>query len=239
MEQEAKKVQAETAAKERTKNFDFNAALKDTLSILKNVFKHPATKAIAESKNFKTSKDLNIFSGVAVLIYLVIGMISAVIQTVVTKRYLYSFTGGSKTKIDFSNLDDFDFLKVLGTNFMAIVGVILTIAVAVYLLALVFKKRPNFSRLVSVATIGYAPIAAASFIAVILSYIWAPLAVAVTVAGATLSLAYIISANNDEIKLEGDKQIFFHVIVVTAITMPVYFISMNILKDMLSGLLSF
>ena len=122
---------------------------------------------------------------------------------------------------------------------MSIVGVILTIAVAVYLLALVFKKRPNFSRLVSVATIGYAPIAAASFIAVILSYIWAPLAVAVTVAGATLSLAYIISANNDEIKLEGDKQIFFHVIVVTSIAMSVYFISMNILKDLLSGLLSF
>ena len=226
-----------TVAKKKAKSFDFNAALKDTLSILKNVFKHPATKAIAESKNFKTSKDLNIFSGIAVLIYLVIGMISAVIQTVVTKRYLYSFTGGSKTKIDFSNLDDFDFLKVLGTNFMSIVGVILTIAVAVYLLALVFKKRPNFSRLVGVATIGYAPIAAASFIAVILSYIWAPLAV--TVAGATLSLAYIISANNDEIKLEGDKQIFFHVIVVTAIAMSVYFISMNILKDMLSGLLSF
>jgi len=228
-----------TVAEKKAKSFDFNAALKDTLSILKNVFKHPATKAIAESKNFKTSKDLNIFSGVAVLIYLVIGMISAVIQTVVTKRYLYSFTGGSKTKIDFSNLDDFDFLKVLGTNFMSIVGVILTIAVAVYLLALVFKKRPNFSRLVGIATIGYAPIAAAGFIAVILSYIWAPLAVAVAVAGATLSLAYVVSANNDEIKLEGDKQIFFHVIVVTAITMSVYFISMNILKEMLSGLLSF
>ena len=228
-----------TVAEKKAKSFDFNAALKDTLSILKNVFKHPATKAIAASKNFKTSKDLNIFSGIAVLIYLVISMISAVIQTVVTRRYLYSFTGGSKTKIDFSNLDDFDFLKVLGTNFMSIVGVILTIAVAVYLLALVFKKRPNFSRLVGIATIGYAPIAAAGFIAVILSYIWAPLAVAVAVAGATLSLAYVVSANNDEIKLEGDKQIFFHVIVVTAITMSVYFISMNILKEMLSGLLSF
>lgn len=228
-----------TVVEKKAKSFDFNAALKDTLSILKNVFTHPATKAIAESKNFKTSKDLNIFSGIAVLIYLVISMISAVIQTVVTRRYLYSFTGGSKTKIDFSNLDDFDFLKVLGTNFMSIVGVILTIAVAVYLLALVFKKRPNFSRLVGIATIGYAPIAAAGFIAVILSYIWAPLAVAVAVAGATLSLAYVVSANNDEIKLEGDKQIFFHVIVVTAITMSVYFISMNILKEMLSGLLSF
>lgn len=228
-----------TVAEKKAKSFDFNAALKDTLSILKNVFKHPATKAIAESKNFKTSKDLNIFSGIAVLIYLVIGLISAIIQTVVTRKYLYSFTGGSKTKIDFSNLDDFDFLKVLGTNFMSIVGVILTIAVAVYLLALVFKKRPNFSRLVGIATIGYAPIAAAGFIAVILSYIWAPLAVAVAVAGATLSLAYVVSANNDEIKLEGDKQIFFHVIVVTAITMSVYFISMNILKEMLSGLLSF
>ena len=228
-----------TVAEKRAKSFDFQSTLKNTFKTLTNVFKHPATKAIEDIKKFDDPKTVGIFAGFSIAIYLIISILASIIQTIFTRKYEYSFTNsGLKTKANFENLKNFDFLKVLGDNFVAIVGVIFIISIVVYVLALVFKKQPNFSRLISITTIGYAPLIAGGLLAIILNYFSVPLAIAVIIASLTLSISYMISANNKEIKLEGDKLIFFHVAAITIFALVAYFISTQILKGILSGIFS-
>ena len=213
-----------TVAEKRAKSFDFQSTLKNTFKTLTNVFKHPATKAIEDVKKFDDPKTVGIFAGFSIAIYLIISILASIIQTIFTRKYEYSFTNsGLKTKANFENLKNFDFLKVLGDNFVAIVGVIFIVSIVVYVLALVFKKQPNFSRLISITTIGYAPLIAGGLLAIILNYFSVPLAIA---------------ANNKEIKLEGDKLIFFHVAAITIFALVAYFISTQILKGILSGIFS-
>ena len=170
---------------------------------------------------------------------MIISILASIIQTIFTRKYEYSFTNsGLKTKVNFENLKNFDFLKVLGDNFVAIIGVIFIVSIVVYVLALVFKKQPNFSRLISITTIGYAPLIAGGLLAIILNYFSVPLAIAVIIASLTLSISYMISANNKEIKLEGDKLIFFHVAAITIFALVTYFVSTQILKGILSGIFS-
>ena len=230
-----------TVAEKKAKSFDFQSTLKNTFKTLTNVFKHPATKAIEDVKKFDDPKTVGIFAGFSIAIYLIISILASIIQTIFTRKIVYNYPfndGGMKTRIGFENLKNFDFLKVLGDNFVAIVGVIFIISVVVYVLALVFKKQPNFSRLISIVTIGYAPLIAGGLLAIILNYFSVPLAIAVIIASLTLSISYMISANNKEIKLEGDKLIFFHVAAITIFALVAYFISTQILKGILSGIFS-
>ena len=125
-----------TVAEKRAKSFDFQSTLKNTFKTLTNVFKHPATKAIEDVKKFDDPKTVGIFAGFSIAIYLIISILASIIQTIFTRKYEYSFTNsGLKTKANFENLKNFDFLKVLGDNFVAIVGVIFIVSIVVYVLA--------------------------------------------------------------------------------------------------------
>lgn len=206
------------------------STLKDSFETLKLVFTKPSTKALDKTKDFSDAKKAGIFAGIALVTYVIINILSAIISTVVTK----SWTG--KTNVDFNNLNNFDFFKTLGDNLLYIALAIALVAAVIYVMGLVFKKQPNFTKVLGIAAAGFAPYYAASFVGMILAYFWAPLNTFVLVAGFSLMAAFIVNGVNKETGLEGDKKIFFHVATVTAIAAIAYFIVTNIIKtSILSG----
>lgn len=214
--------------------FNFSATLKDTFETIKTVFVKPATKNEEKIKKFADAKTAGIFTGFTAVIYLIIELISAIISTVVTKSCSL-FTNKCETKVDFNNLNKFDFLKALGDNILTILGIIAVVAIVVYVMGLIFKKQPKFMKLVAIVTAGLAPLFLAGFVSGILTYIWAPLALFVFFAGLVLSLAYTINAISKEIVFEDDKKVFFHVATITVIFIVAYFILTSVAKDTAAG----
>ena len=212
-----------------TDKTNVKSVLKDSFDTLKLVFTKPSTKALDKTKDFQDAKKSGIFSGIAVVAYLLLSLISAVITTVVTK----SWTG--KTNVDFNNLNNLDFFKTLGDSLLYIAGAIAIVAAVVYVMGLIFKKQPNFMKVLGIAAAGFAPYYAASFVGTILGYFWAPLSLFVTVAGFSLTTGFIVNGVNKEVALEGDKKIFFHVASVTVIAIIAYFIATNIIKTSILG----
>ena len=231
-EPETKSVEAK-----KSSGFDFSKTLKESFDTIKSVFVKPATK---ENKKFADVKTAGIFAGFAAVIYLVVELISAIIQTVVTKSCEnISFSTMScssyKTKVDFNNLNNCDFFKALGNDVLTLVGIVAVVAIVVYVMGLIFKKQPKFMKLVAITTAGLAPFFAASFISTIVAYIWTPLAVFVIFAGMVATFAYIINAVSKEIVLEGDKKIFFHIVSIVVMFIVAYFILTSIAKDSAAG----
>ena len=101
-----------------TDKTNVKSVLKDSFDTLKLVFTKPSTKALDKTKDFSDAKKSGIFSGIAVVAYLLLSLISAVITTVVTK----SWTG--KTNVDFNNLNNLDFFKTLFTEVACLCDVI-------------------------------------------------------------------------------------------------------------------
>lgn len=217
--------------------FNFSTSLKDTLKTLKEVFVKPAS---SDTKKFADVKKAGIFAGFAAVIYIIIELISAIIQTVVTKSCenfsLSSFSCSSyKTKVDFNNLNNFDFFKALGDSALTLIGTVAVVAIVVYIMGLIFKKQPKFVKLVAIVVAGLAPIFAATLISSVLAFVWAPLAFFVIFAALTASLAYTINAVSKEIVFEGDKKLFFHIATITVIFVVAYFILTSIAKDTQAG----
>lgn len=215
--------------------FDFSKTLKDTFDTIKAVFVKPNTKAIEKIKAVKDIKTAGIFAGFSIVIYIIVNLLSAAISTIVTKS-CNLFSGKCETKVDFENLKNFDFFKNLGDSFLYIVGAIAIIAVVVYILGLIFKKQPNFGRVLAIATAAYAPIVVASFLGTIFGFIWSALTIFVIFAGFALAIACMVSAYDKEIALEGDKKLFFHILASLIIFIIAYFIVTNIMKSSLSVL---
>jgi hypothetical protein len=217
-----------------TANANIKSSLKDALETFKYVFTKPGTKALEKAENFKDAKVSGIFSGIAVVAYVIISLISAMISTVVVKSY---FTG--KTNVVFENLKNFDFLKNLGDNLLYTALAIAIVAAVVYVMGLIFKKQPNFMKLLGVVALGFAPAVCAAFVGNILAYFWSPLGMFATGAGLALMISFVVTAINKEIALEGDKKIFFHVATVTVIYVIAYLIVTNVLKTSILGGLGF
>ena len=225
------------AVEAKKESFNFSKTLKESLETIKAVFVKPAT---SDNKKFDDVKTAGIFAGFAAVIYLIVELIGAIIQTVVVRSCenisLSTLSCSSyTTKVNFENLNNFEFFKILGDNALSLIGAVAVVAVVTYVMGLIFKKQPKFMKLVAVITAGFAPLFLAAFAAVILAYIWTPLALFAVVAGMVLSFAYMINAVSKEIVLEGDKKLFFHVATIFVIFVVAYFILTSIAKDSAAG----
>ena len=206
------------------------------------VIKKPFTAMKEELPNFNNIKN----SVVLAIIVTLIATIASLIQTMFNSVRVvnYSWTGKSTTTWVWDNLKEIEYIKVIGKNLLIFLGIIVAIATVYYIVSLIMKKQPNFKRLLGIAAMGIVPLyICALILSPILTLIWAPLGVTITVIGGVYSLLMIYETMNDEIALEGNAKYYFNLVCLSILLTSAYYVYMEFIlspiTDELGGILDF
>lgn len=222
---------------ETPKNVDTPKKSSGTFNYIKFIiaFLTAPFKGFKDNEDYLSdTKNSLIISGGMAVIMMLINLITSMINAIFAKTFDYS-TFSYKTKVDFGRLGDLDYGSLIFKNLLIYAGIIAVIAVVYFLFAMLFKKKANYIKLLSSTAISLLPTVLGSmFIAPILGKIWSPLAVVVSVASITYTIAILITLINDQVKLE-DKNctIYYHALSITVLLTAGYYILINVL---LSGI---
>jgi len=220
-------------------SFDFKTTLKDSFDAMKAIFVKPASKGAEKLSKFDDLKSAGVLAAFIVIISTIINLLTTMASAIVTRTY--SLTSGAiKTKIDWGNLNNVDYFKAIWQGLLYGAIAIAAIAGIIYIVALVMKKTTNYAKLLSIVAVSYVPALVVSLIGAIVSTFAPEVGLIITTAGTIYSGAIIISSVNKEVSLDGDKNIYFHSIVIVIIYIIAYIVLTNILKtSLLGGLSSF
>lgn len=185
-----------------------------------------------EENKLEDTKNSFIFAGIVSLIMMLIGLFSKIINTIFVKEIDFA-TGKFKTTIDFSCLEDLDWINLIFRNLLIYAAIILGITIVYYLATLVVKKSVSFTKTLSIASSSILPyIALGMLISPILGNIWEPLSVITMIGGIIYSVIIFYTLIRKEILFEDlDLEIYFHLACMTILGSAGYYIVVNLLMN--------
>lgn len=178
---------------------------------------------------FKNSSILAlIVVGIMTVINLILTMLSAV-------RHKSYFSG--EVTWNWDNLGSIDYFKTIGLDLLIYAGIIAALAGVYYLGSLVIKKNAKFSNLIGASSTAIVPFAVCSLIlSPILSLIYSPLGVAVTVVGFVYAFVTLIELVNDMIIIDNkNTRIYYHLACLSTVIIVGGFIAYKILLNTVLG----
>lgn len=196
---------------------------------------------IAPFKGFKDNEETLadtktslIISGGMSVIMMLITLFTSMINAIFAKTFDYS-TFSYKTKVDFGRLGDLDYVSLIFKNLLIYACIIAAIALVYFLIAMIFKKKANYIKLLSTTAISMLPVVIGSMIVgPILGKIWSPLGLVVSIASIIYTIGILVTLINDQVTLEDKNyRIYYHGLSITILLVAGYYILINVL---LSGI---
>lgn len=182
----------------------------DVLGYFKSIYRVFLKPSSAMDKELDNYNDIA-NSALMGLIVAVIATIIKLITTIIATARATSYLGA---KWNWKLVGEINFFKEIFLSLLFFVGMILIFAGVCYLAGLVVKKETKFPKLMALATLGLIPYLLAYYLlSPILNLIWYPLAQIAVIAGKTYSLIILYEGLNKEISLEGDKKVYFNLVV--------------------------
>lgn len=225
------KEEIKTEEKTEVKVETSNVKILEYFYIMLAVILKPFTAFQEELKKFESFKNSAIVSGIIAVIATIITLIKTIFNAIKVKNY---WTG--ETSWVWSNLKEVNYFKVIGTNLLIYLGIIIAIAGLYYIASLIVKKQPNFSKMVGISAISIVPtIVASLIISPIVSLIYSPLGMCVTLIGSIYSILIMYEVMNNEIGLEGNVKIYFNLICISILGIAAYYLLMNVLLNSVSS----
>ena len=177
------------------------------LSIL-HVFVKPFSSMKEEVSKYSVLKNSIFLSLIVSVIAVLISLVRTMIQAVVVTNY--SIFGGSETTWVWENLKNVKYFEVIGKNLLLYLGIIVGIAAVYYIASTLLKKQSDFSRLLAMSALGVVPVYVGTLVlAPILSLMYAPLGMAITLINGLYTFLVLYEAINEEIPLEKKKNFIF------------------------------
>lgn len=172
----------------------------------------PYDKYKSEEENFTNFKNAGILSVIIVLFMTVINLFTTMYNTV---RVTSFWT--DETEWVWENLRNIEYFKVFGKNLLIYAGILFAISGVYYLASLIIKKDVNFSKLLGATATAYIPFALSSTIASpLLSLIYAPLGMCISIIGLVYTAVILLELINDLIKIDNkNTRIYFHLICIS------------------------
>ena len=207
------------------------------LFIILAVVLKPFTAFKEELDKFNTFKNSLlvslIVSGVATIITLLKTMYSAV------RVSSYSWGSGTTKSWVWENLKEINYIKTIGTNFLVYLGIILAIAVVYYLASLIVKKQVNFSKFLGISALSIVPFVICYLvIAPLLSMIYAPLNMVITIIGIVYTIILVYETMNAEIALSGNVKYYFNLICLSILSISAYYLFMKLFSSSVSNVIN-
>lgn len=179
------------------------------------------TKTVEENDNeIKDTKNSLLLATISTILALVLALINSIIAEVHTVDYF----GGGHTW-DWSQLNNLEWAKVIGTNLLLYAGIIFGIALVFYLAGLVVKKEVNYLKLLAITALSILPIIIGTYIiGPLLGMINYKLEIGIFIIAMCYSIVLLSTLVNNEIGLEKDKKIYFNFICFAIIFVIIFFV---------------
>ena len=164
----------------------------------------------------------------------IINLIKTIFSTV--RVASYSWTSGYTYSWQWDNLKNIKWVEVIGKNFLIYACILLAIALIFYLGSLIIKKQLSFIKSLSIASTAVIPaIICAMIISPLAGKIWIPLSIVFTAIGGVYSFIILYELMNEELKLDGDKKIYFNLICLGILTIAGYYAFMKLFMSSLTS----
>ncbi len=200
-----------------------------------NYFKYLTSFIIKPYNTYKENeeklgdvKESLIISGIIVVLMMIINLISSMVTTVIT-RSLFE----NKLNIDFSNLGNLNYIELIFKNLIKYAIFIGALALIYYIVGMLFKKRGNYFKTLSIVSSSLLPIIIV-LISPIISLIWVELGIICQIIGLIYIIITLINLTNEEYKFENKNiGIYFESICLSITCIILYFITINIITKSL------
>ena len=164
----------------------------------------------------------------------IINLIKTIFSTV--RVASYSWTSGYTYSWQWDNLKNIKWIEVIGKNFLIYACVLLAIALIFYLGSLIIKKQLSFIKSVSIASTSVIPaIIGGMIISPLVGKIWSPLSIVFIAIGGVYSFIILYELMNEELKLDGDKKIYFNLICFGILTIAGYYAFMKLFMSSMTS----
>ena len=215
-----------------------NSAPLNYLMFIISLLLKPFQSFKSEEHKFNDTKTALIFSGIVAGGMMLINLLTKMISTVFAKTMDLT-TLSYKTTIDFSRLENLDYLNLIFKNLLMYAGVILAITGVYFLASLIMKKQINFIKMLVITSSSVVPFAVIGLgAAPILSLIYSDLSIVLMLVGAIYSLIILITLVKEQVDFESkDMEIYFHSICISILGVAGYYFIINLLiKSVTSGI---
>ena len=202
--------------------------------IILGVILKPFTTFKEEIKKFDELKNSLFMSLIISVVVTIISLIKSMYNVV---RVTSLFDG--KTKWVWKNLGNLKYFKLIMTDFLIYAGIIFGIACIFYIVSLILKKQPSFSRILGISAVSIVPLFASLVVlSPILSSIYTPLGMIISIAGLAYTMILLYEIMNNEIGLEGNFKIYFNLICFSIILVALYYLYMKMFSVTISNKLT-
>ena len=185
-----------------------------------------------DEENLSNFKNVGILSLIVVGFMTIIGLITTMINTV---RVTSFWT--DEVEWVWENLKEIEYFKVIGQSLLIYAGVLLAISGIYFLASLVIKKEAKFPKLLGATVTAFIPFAiATSILSPLLSLIYSPLGICITVVGFVYTLVILLELMNELIKIENkNTRIYFHLTCLSILIIGGGFIAYKLILGSLSS----
>lgn len=203
--------------------------------ILLAVILKPFTAFKEELHKFDKFKNSAILSLIVVVFATGINLIKTMYRTVRVTTFNWS-SYSNETSWQWENLKNIKYIKEIGMNLLLYLGIILAITCVYYIASLIVKKQVNFSRLLGISTICVVPIILCTMIiSPLLTMIYAPLGIGITIIGGVYSFIILYETINNEILLDGNIKYYFNLVCLSILIIAGYYLYMKLFLSSATG----
>lgn len=186
-----------------------------------NYFSYIIGALLKPFDKFKNEENkLTDVKNVSILALIIVGAMTIIrlITTMISAVRVSSFWS-SEVKWVWENLKEVQYFKVIGQSLLIYAGILVVVAGVYFLASLVIKKEAKFIKLFGATTTAFIPFAVcSSILSPILSMIYTPLGICITVIGVIYTLVILLELTNELIIIENkNTRIYFHLICLSVI----------------------
>lgn len=206
-------------------NTSVKMSISEYFFILLAVILKPFTAFKQELNKFNSFKN----SAVMALIVSIIATLASLVKTMINAVRVTGYWT-HETKWVWDNLKNINYIKTIGTNLLIYLGIIAAITCVYYIGSLIAKKQVNFSRLLGISAFAVVPMIVCSLIiSPLLSSVYAPLGMGVTILGFVYTIIIIYEIINSEIGLDGNAKLYFNLICMSILAISGYYLYIRVL----------
>lgn len=212
-----------------------NNQINNVIEMVLNYFKYIISFLIKPFSTFQNEenklavvKNSLILSGIIAILMMILNLIGSMISSAFAKDFY------GDINFDLGNLGDLNYLSLIFKNLLIYIAFITGVALVYYLVGMLFKKKSNYFKLLTISASSLIPFALSMLILPVLNIIWEILSVIVTIITLVYSLIIFVNLMLKEFSFENkDINIYFQSICLVIVITSLYFIMIRVLVSSL------
>lgn len=216
----------------KNNSFDLKETVMGCLSLILAVALKPITALKNKIKDYSDFKSAGILVLFVALAEMIINLLGSMISVIFVKKVNF-FSGETKFEVSFEGLKSLNYFDLIVKYTIGTLIIVAAVAGIYYIVAMIMKKNVNFFKVAAITAVSFVPVCAASFVGIIIAYIYAPLAAFLVVAAFIYSFLIFINAIDGEVDFKDvDFKVYFHTICLTVMFIIAYYVASNYIASM-------